>query len=503
MRILLILTLTLAYHFVSSQTLTKEHIKRLVNQHFDESLITLKDFLEIPNNGKDSVQVNNNVAWCTNQFESLGFQTTILYAQGVKHLFAERKAQKKTNQTVLFYLQIDGQPVDTSRWNQRNPFDPVLKKCDACEEIDWSGIKDWKDDWRIYARSASDSKGPATSFIEALKILKEQKIEPPYNIKVLMDFQEEQGSPTLPQLVQDNKLLLTSDAMLIMDGTRPPNNLPTLMFGARGISTLKITVFGAYKDLHSGQYGNFAPNPAFDLARLLASMKDENGKVLIPGFYEGVNLTDGLKKEINEVPENKEEMLSKLGLYQAEKIGDTYQEALQYPTLNIRGMQAGWINDQVRTIIPATATAELDMRLVPETPAERQIELVRKFIESKGFHIIDSLPTAKERATYPHLLQLSYRLGSKPFRTDLNSEFGQQLSDAMNRTLGKGNYIRMQSTGGSQPIAPFVITLGIPAISIRIANPDNNIHAPNENLSLGNFEEGIRMCIGILTQKLE
>jgi acetylornithine deacetylase/succinyl-diaminopimelate desuccinylase-like protein len=504
MRSLLTIALLLVVHVLSAQAPSKEELKKFSDEQFPESIQTLKEFLSLPNYGRNEEQVNANAQWCIQQFEQLGFETKELWSGGIKHVFAEQQFGKKKSKTILFYLQIDGQPVDTSKWDQENPFQPAIKKLDNREytEVDWSEIKDWQQDWRIFARSASDSKGPAVSFIEALKVLKKHKLEPSYNIKVIMDFQEELGSPSLPQLVRDNKELFSADAMLIMDGTRHPSNLPTLTFGARGIATIKLTVFGAYKDLHSGQYGNFAPNPVFTLAKLLGGMKDEDGRVLIPGFYDGVNLSEEFKRTINSDKEDDEALVQELGIYKAEKVGNTYQEALQYPSLNIRGMQAGWVEEQVRTIIPATATAEIDMRLVPETPGERQVELMRSYFKSKGFFITESPPTPEQRAAYPHILQMTFRIGSKPFRTNLDSELGNSLRLAMNRTFGDGQFITMQATGGSQPIAPFITEMNIPAISIRIPNPDNNIHAPNENLRLGNFEEGIRMCLGVLTQEL-
>lgn len=490
---------------VSGQYLEKEEINQLADEYFVEGISTLREFLRLPNYGKIPDNIDDNLAWCQKNFQGLGFETEVLISNGVKHLFAEQKF-KKAYRTIIFYLQIDGQPVDSSQWNQKSPFIPILKKCegDDCEIISWDSlIKEFDPEWKIFARSASDSKGPAIAFLQALRILKEKKINPGFNIKVLMDFQEELGSPTLPELVKKNRNKFSADAMLIMDGTRPPGNLPTLMFGARGIATMKLTVYGANKDLHSGQYGNYAPNPVFGLSKLLGSMKDEKGLVQIPGFYDGVEMDENRKKLINIVPDNREELLETLGIANPESIGATYQEALQYPSLNVRGLRAAWVEDQVRTIIPAEALAEIDMRLVPETPAERQIELVKKFIESQGYYVLSEVPTHDERRTFAKLIRIESRIGSKPFRTDLDSPLGKWLDLAMKHVFGDGNYIRMQTTGGSQPIAPFISELGIPAISVRIPNPDNNIHAPNENLRLGNFHEGLKMCLGILTQNYE
>ena len=489
----------------AAQTLKKEQIHRFADDHFLDGVLTLNEFLKLPNIGSDPDNIDLNLSWCQKTFDGLDFETELLISNGVKHLFAQKAYHKKAP-TVLFYLQIDGQPVDSSKWDQKDPFDPVLKECteNECRPIPWEKLtEDFNPDWKIFARSASDSKGPAVSFLQALRILDGNRLLPRFNIKVIMDFQEELGSPTLPDLVKNNREKLSADAMLIMDGTRPPVNLPTLTFGARGIATLKLTVYGANKDLHSGQYGNYAPNPVFHLSKLLGAMKDEEGRVLIPGYYDGIELTDGQKALINSVPENEEELLATLGIAKAEAVGETYQEALQYPSLNVRGLRAAWVENEVRTIIPSEALAEIDMRLVPETPAERQIQLLTGFIESKGFHILSEEPTPEERKTFSKLIKIESRIGSRPFKTDLKSPLGDWLGTAMAHVFGEGNFIRMQTTGGSQPIAPFISELGIPAVSVRIPNPDNSIHAPNENLRLGNFHEGIMMCLGILTQKYE
>ncbi len=505
MRAFLILTFIAIGVSGQGQTLSRKEITNLADQHLIPGINTLKDFLTIPNYGLNQDHINQNLDWCKREFEQLDFQTEVLISEGVKHLFAIREF-KKDAPTLLFYLQIDGQPVDTTKWDQESPFLPVLKECqkEGCREISWDKLDDrWNPDWKVFARSASDSKGPAVILMHSLKILKERNLEPDFNIKVIMDFQEELGSPTLPALVEANRDKFSADAMLIMDGTRPPGNLPTLTFGARGIATMRLTVYGAIKNLHSGQYGNFAPNPVFALSRLLGSMKNEQGKVLIPGFYEGVEISEERKELINAVPENREELLKTLGIAQPEQIGNTYQESLQYPSLNVRGLQAAWVGNEVRTIIPSEALAEIDMRLVPETPAERQITLVTEFIERQGYYVLNRPPNEEERRTYNSIIKIESRVGSRPFRTDLDSPLGNWLGGAMQHVFGDGNFIKMQSTGRSQPIAPFISTLGIPAISVRIPNPDNSIHAPNENLRLGNFYEGLQMCLGILTRTYE
>ena len=499
MRTLFIL-LFFASFSVFGQKFTKLEINEIEKSEIKGSLLTFREFLKMPNDGNYPQQINSNLKWCINTFQSLGFKTTEIVSSKIPHLYAEYITDpKKPN--VLFYLQIDGQPVDKSAWNQSNPFEPVIKNQEGVE-ISWNEIETKIDpEWKIFGRSTSDSKGPAMCLISALNALRKKDIPPAYNVKVIMDFQEELSSPTIADLVKKNRALLAADRLVIMDGTRHISDIPTIMFGARGIATLTLTVYGAKENLHSGQYGNYAPNPALKLAKLLAGMKDDDGRVTIPGFYEGVNITEADKKSFAEIPENMSELNAQIGIAEAEKVGESYQEAMQYPSLNIRGLQASNIGKQVTTTIPNMAIAELDLRLVPETPGSRQISLIKNYLTQHGVTLIDSLPTNQQRAQFKTLATLKQKEGSLPFRTPMDSEIGLWLSKATERAVGK--FLKVRATGGSQPMASFIETLNVPAVSLRIPNPYNNIHAPNENIKIKNYEEGIKMCIALLTQKAD
>ena len=487
-----------------SQNLSVEKIEAMTDEIFVKSISNLQQFLTLPNDGNFPEQIAANLAWCDSAFSVLKFKTKVIETTGAPLLFAEKIIRKK-GKSVLFYLQIDGQPVDTTKWFQPSPFKPVLKekKDGKWEIIDFEKLRENIDfDWRIFARSASDSKGPAMSLLTALEILHSESIKPGFNIKVIMDFQEELGSPHLPKAVAQNRDLLDAEMLFIMDGTRHLSNLPTLTYGARGIATATIKIFGPKYGLHSGQYGNFAPNPVFEASRLIASMKDEHGKVTIPGFYDGVQLTEMDRKSLLAIPENLDSTLVNLGIAAPDEVAENYQEALQYPSLNIRGLRSAWVEKEVRTIIPSEVIIEIDMRLVPETPGQRQVQLLKDHIVNFGYHLVDSVPTAEERAKHPKLASFKYRLGSEPFRTEMDSEIGTFLNGAMKKVFGD-NIVNMRTTGGSQPMAPFIKTLEIPAVSIRIPNPDNAIHGPNENLRLGNYREGIISCLAILTERLD
>jgi acetylornithine deacetylase/succinyl-diaminopimelate desuccinylase-like protein len=331
-----------------------------------ESFPMLREILSIPNDGLRPAEIELNVQWCERSFSERGFTTQRIATPMAPLLLAEKKFPG-AKQTVLVYLQIDGQPVDPSKWQQESPYIPVLKKQNAqgqWETIAWENIQNYEDDWRVFARSTSDAKGPVVMFLKAMDVLHREKQNPNFNLKVIMDFEEELGSPHLPEAVKANRALLAADQLIIFDGPMHRSGKPTLSFGARGISTVQLTTYGPVAPQHSGHFGNYVPNPALRLAKLLASMKDDHGRVTIPGYYDGIQIDNKTKKILQAFPHDKEAFMKTLQVGEVDKVGPNYQESIQYPSLNIRGMQSGWINDKARTIIPAWARAEIDVRLV-------------------------------------------------------------------------------------------------------------------------------------------
>ena len=481
---------------------------------FPQAFATLDSFLRIPNASRDLATAELNAAWCERAFRRLGFRTERLATPTAPFVFAERRYHPAgTAPTLLFYLQIDGQPVDSAAWSQPDPYTPVLKRRNGNGEP-WQILADeprevghlpqpYDPDWRLFGRSTSDSKGPAVSLIAALGVLEARGRRPAFDIKVIMDLEEEIGSPHLPAMVRARRELLDADALVIMDGTRHLSNRPTLTFGARGIAKATLTVFGPREALHSGQYGNYAPNPAFGLARLLAGMKDTAGRVTVPGWYAGVDLTERERTRLRAIPDDEPALLRRIGVAAPERVAGTgggYQEALQYPSLNVRGLRAAWVGEEVRTLIPDRAVAELDLRLVPETPGARQVGLLRDYVRAQGYHLVaGEEPTDVERARYPRLARFEAAVSYEAFRTPYDAPVGRLLTSALTRAFGESP-VAMRTTGGSQPMGPFVLELGLDAVALRIPNPDNNIHAPDENLRLGNFWEGLVSCLALLTE---
>ena len=506
-RKLLLTVITLVWStLVGAQELSPARISQLARKHARLTLPEYLDFLRIPNNGAYPEQMDNNMDWASEAFRKRGFEVQRLPTGDIDWLFA-CKISPGATRTVLFYMHIDGQAVDKPKWDQASPYQPVLK-VQGGENQDWmqSNLNmldgEINPEWRIFARSAADAKGPVIMFLAAMDAMAETNINPGYNIKVIMDCQEEQSVSHLDQSVANHREILKADMMVILDGPVHLSGRPTLVFGARGIASLRITTYGPRSPQHSGHYGNYAPNPALRLAQLLGSMKDTDGKVIIPGFYDGIQLDEPTRLVLRNVPDNEEAIRQKLGIAGTDEVGTNLQESLQYPSLNIRGMAAGWVGSKVRTIIPAAAVAHLDIRLVKESHADRLIELVREHIRGQGYHILEREPSEQERMSYDRLLSYSAKAAYPAFRTPLDSDIGRWLTSALKHTYGQAP-VKIRTLGGSVPISPFVNVLEVPAVILPLVNADNNQHSPNENLRLGNYFDGVRSLLGVLNQPVE
>ena len=485
-----------------SQSLDMNEINSLARGKAQSAFKEYREFLSLPNDANNEDELIPNMIWCEEAFQRRGFTTERLKTKRLPLILAEKQYSGAKN-TVLFYIQIDGQPVDPSKWFQEGPFVPTLKKQvkkDKWETIPWESLyKNYDDDWRIFARSASDAKGPINSFLIALDIIADKGIKPDYNIKVIMDMEEEMGSPNLPPAVKKFRKKLQADRLVILDGPRHPSNEPPLTFGARGIVAIQLKVHGPKYPQHSGHYGNYVPNPAVRLSQLIASMKDDDGKVTIPGYYDGITISEEARAIMSAVPDDEKFIRKSIGISEPDKVANNYQESIQYPSLNVRGMQSGWVEKEVRTIIPSYALAEIDVRLVKETDPNRIIKLIKNHIKSQEYYIIDRDPKDNERSRYNKIASFNYRIGYQAFRTPVNSEIAYWLRAALVNGFGKEPIIK-RTSGGSIPISPFVNTLNIPAVTVPTVNPDNNQHSPNENLRVGNLIESIRTHVSLLVQ---
>ena len=480
------------------------------NQIFDigiESIESFREFLSIKNDANYKNEMKPLIEWGINNFQKYGFEVERLETPELPLLLASKVISEDLN-TLLIYLQFDGQPVDKSKWDQENPYEAVLKErvYNEYKITDWSRLDNMtfddikKRDLRIFARSASDAKGPVMMIINALEIMKRNNIELGYNLKIIMDFEEEISSPNLADAVKKYSSKLKSDALLIFDGPKHPSNLPTLTFGARGISDITLITYGPIVPQHSGHFGNYAPNPIFRMSEILSSMKDPNGRVTIPGFYDGIELDEKTLKILAEVPDDEEKMMDDMQFKKPDNVGKNYQESIQYPSLNVRGIESGWVREEVRTIVPSECIAEIDVRLVLESDPIRLHNLIKSHIEELGYYVIDRRPTKDERLKNNKIVTFVSSFDYDAFRTDIESEIGKWLIKSLKKTFGI-EPVKKRTSGGSVPISPFVNTLGIPAVTVPTVNQDNNQHSPNENIKIENYVTGIETYLGILTDK--
>ena len=498
------LSLLLLSFFATISLLAQENWEQQIDTKLPDVLVSHKEFVSIPNLPTDVQNMYKNVAWVKDRYKKVGFELKILESSTLPVLFAERIVNPAFK-TVLFYFHIDGQAINPKNWNQKDPFQPVLKEQQGdgiWQEIAWSNLNGKiNDDWRIFGRAAADDKAPILMLLSALELLQEQNQNPKFNIKIIFDLEEEYSSNGFLSTLEKYKKKYQSDYMIIMDGPAHNSNQPTLTFGCRGIATCSITTYGSKLPQHSGHYGNYVSNPVFSLSRLLASMKSEDGNVLIEGYYKGITISEEAANILNSVPDTKEDINNALIIYQAENVGKNYQEALQYPTLNVRQIGTSWKGEGLKTIIPEYATAHIDVRLVVETDGKLQLEKIKKHIENQGYLVLDRKPTDKERVSNAKIATFKGNSGINAFRTELNSHFGEKLRTALTTAFGK-KPVSIRTMGGTVPIVPAINQLGIPAIIVPMVNMDNNQHNPNENIRIGNIREGIKICLALLTTSL-
>jgi acetylornithine deacetylase/succinyl-diaminopimelate desuccinylase-like protein len=462
----------------------------------------LVDLLAIPNVAADRENIRRNAIRLREMLARRGLTAEILETTGNPLVWGELNVPGATR-TILLYAHYDGQPVNAKDWRQPSPFTPILRagkmEDEAAEIPDLATRQTFDADQRIYARSASDDKSPIVAVLAALDALKASGLQPSSNVRIILDGEEEASSPSLVPAIAKYRDKLTADAIVILDGPLHPSERPTIVFGARGILTLRLTAFGPKVPLHSGHYGNWVPNPAMRLAQLLASMKDGDGRVLVKGFHDGLpRLAAEEQAILGGVPDDPAALQALFGIAGPERPGLVLQESLQYPSLNVRGLSSAFVGGEARTIIPSTAIAEIDVRLVKETTAARLNELVVAHIRAQGWHVVTTDPDDATRAKYQKIVKVESGPETNGFRTSPLLPISKQVVASLQEVFGAPP-VQIRTSGGTVPIAPFIETLGFPAISLPGVNFDNNQHGENENLRLGHFFRAITTMAALLT----
>lgn len=478
-------------------------IDQWVGRHQREVVAELTDLLRVPNVAADTANIRKNAALLREMLVKRGFTAELLETDGNPLVWGELRTPGVTR-TLLLYAHYDGQPVEPSDWSQPGPFAPILRDGrmeDGARELPGLGtLAEYQPDWRIYGRSASDDKSPIVAILAAVDAARASNLALTSNIRVVLDGEEEGGSPNLVPAIARYRDRLEADAMIILDGPVHASGRPTVVYGARGNQAVQLTVYGPKFALHSGHYGNWIPNPALRLAELLATMKDADGRILVDGFTDAVPpFTSEERAMLDSVPDDPAALLALFGVAAPERGGLSLQEALQYPSLNVRGMGSAFIEGEARTIIPDRAIAEIDMRLVKETPADRQFDLLVAHIRKQGWHVVEAEPDDATRAAHPRIVKVTRRGdGTNAFRTSADLPIPSRVSERLAEVFDEAP-VEIRTMGGTVPIAPFIETLGFPALIVPLVNFDNNQHAENENLRIGHFFRGITTVAAFLT----
>lgn len=464
-------------------------------------------FCSLPNTG-DPEEMEKNAAFISTMLKSAGLEARLLRAgePGIPPVVYAEKNVPGAKNTILYYAHYDGQPVNPAAWAKGiAPFSPVLytapfdkggQLLDATDES-----TRLQGDVRLYGRGTGDDKAGVMVIIEAYRTLLRQGKLPASNIKFLFEGEEEKGSTHLAEILQANKTLLAADDWIIADGPVHPSGRPLVSFGVRGDVNVEITTYGPNRPLHSGHYGNWAPNPAWRLVQLLATMRNASGHVLIKNWYSDVVPFNAEEKEaVAQIPKDGQALAEKLGLAQPEGSGETQTELLNLPSLNINGLQSADVGALSRNIIPTTATASLDLRLVLGNDWQRQVNKLVKHVEAQGYYVINRDPTPEERLAHALIARINWGSGYNAQRTPLNLPFAKQLIAAVKASSTVPPVI-MPGTGGSLPLRTIEDIMGVHIAIVPIANYDDNQHAENENLRLQNLWDGINE-FSVIMEKL-
>ena len=441
-----------------------EKVLQYIDKNKDRFLEELKDFLRIPsisNNAENKKDVLRCAHYVADQLRQIGMQRTQLFPTSGHPIVYGEWLGTPGQPTVLCYGHYDVQPVDPLDLWISGPFDPTIR------------------DGEIFARGSVDDKGQVLMNFKGVEAHLKSEGKLPVNIKFLIEGEEEVGSNNLDNFIADHKELLTADVVLISDTPMFDRGVPSICYGLRGLVYCQIDLNGSNSDLHSGSFGGTVINPNFALAQIIMALKDNEGRIQIPGFYDDVlEMTPEEKHELARLPFDEEKYRSDLAapaLF-GEKGYNTLQRIWVRPTLEVNGLCGGFIGEGAKTVIPAKAMAKISMRLVPNQAPDKIASLFETYVRQIA-------PAATE-------LTVTRMHGGKAWVAPIDHPAIQAASRAFEKAFGKRPVFVRE--GGSIPVvATFAELLGLPSVLMGIGLPDENAHAPNEKLDLYNFQTGI------------
>ena len=471
--------------------------------HEVEVVQELAGLVAIPNLASDRPNIERNAEAVAAILIRRGIRAEMLRVEGAPPVVFGALDTPGARRTVVFYAHYDGQPVDPKDWFA-GPYHPVLREGPlgaAGRDIALGSLHPPLDpEWRLYGRSSSDDKAPLVGWMTALDALRASSVPLSVNLKFFLEGEEEAGSPHLEAILAKYAEKLRGDLWLLCDGPVHQSRRMQVFFGARGMTDLEITTYGPARRLHSGHYGNWAPNPVAAMVELLASMRDSDGFVRIAGFDKEVRaLSAAERRALAEVPSVDADLASELQIGRTEGRGQSLTEAIQRPALNFRGVRAGDVGAAATNSIPTEATASIDFRLVPDQTPETVRAAVEAHVRAQGYFLVHESPDAATRRAHPKIARLQWGSGYPGYRTPMDLPAGRAVVAAVEEAAG-GPVVKLPSLGGSIPMSLFAEKLQTPIIGIPIANHDNNQHAANENLRLKNLWDGIEVYAALFAR---
>lgn len=458
----------------------------------------LRDLLAAPNVASDREDIHRNAEMLVAMLDRRGARAQILETPDAPVSVYGEIAAPGATRTILFYAHFDGQPVgDLAAW-ATPPFEPTLRLGrleDGAGAVPWAAATyPLADEARIYARSSSDDKSPIIALMAALDALRATDVPLSANIKFFLEGEEEAGSPNLARTLALHRERLASDLWVFADGPIDPRGLPRVLLGVRGVVSFRISVFGAASSLHSGHYGNVAPNPGAMLAHLIASMRGPDRSILIDGFPRQAPSAD--------VRALAREAFDTQGMLDGPQIAETesglsYGESVLRPALNVTQLSYGGAGPQ-RNAIDPVAAAGFDIRLTPGIAPDDARRAIEAHLRQQGFHLVEAEPSQEERRTHRRIARFEWNeLGYPAAAVSLDEPSVRHIVEVVRGATN--NTVRVAPLlGGSLPIAPISDVLGAPFVIVPMVNADNNQHAPNENVRMREFRRGVELYAAIL-----
>jgi acetylornithine deacetylase/succinyl-diaminopimelate desuccinylase-like protein len=462
-----------------------------------------RDLLSLPNIASDKVAMNKNADWIENYLHQRKFKTKRLSAGGAPYIYAELNNPSATK-TVLIYAHFDGQPVVAENWSTP-PWQPTLRDnlIDAGGKVlPWPKSNSEIDgNSFLFARSAGDDKAPVIALMAALDGLEYAGIKPTVNIKLILDGEEEAGSPTLDKIIAEHGSLLKADLMLFCDGPMHQSRQRQLVFGVRGVMGVNLTTYGPTRPLHSGHYGNWAPNAAHHMANILASLHDDSGRIAIKNYYDEVRkMTSEERSAINAMPNIDQQLKDELGIHPEHLKETRIEESVMEPGVIVTGIQVGSTGDKARNVVLPKATATINLRLVANQKPSNVRELLENHFASLGYFLTSQEATPALLKQHQKVLSLDWGDSGYPaFRTSLESPMAKKLNQIL-ENLDGAKPLMTPTMGGSLPIYLFEQVLDAPIIILPVANHDNNQHGPDENIRVKNLWDAIDVYAAVITQ---